>query len=260
MHAAHLARRLRSAFYKIRRLVRRRLHPGARENALEEELEFWREFFKTGGLQWPRDFESRLNPDQPIQEYVAACLERLEGDVVHILDVGSGPVTSLGRKHPSKQIGITATDILASRYDQLLVEVGVAPAVRTIYADAERLSEQFGKDVFNIVHARNSIDHTGDPLRAIEQMMTVARPRGYVVLYHAENEGRKQNYEQLHQWDFTCEDGCFIIADRAGRRTNMTEMLSARGAVECTPLADGAILTRIHKEAAGVGDPTSAAT
>ena len=55
-------------------------------------------------------------------------------------------LTGLGKKHPSKQLLITATELLAHEYDRLLAEFEIEPLVRTVYADAERLVDQFGHD------------------------------------------------------------------------------------------------------------------
>jgi hypothetical protein len=65
-------------------------------------------------------------------------------------------------------------------------------------------------------------------------MLAVSKPHGVVVLYHAENEGQRERYNQLHQWDFTCEDGSFVIRDRHGRETNVTNMFDAFCEVECS--------------------------
>jgi hypothetical protein len=102
--------------------------------------------------------------------------------------------------------------------------------------------------------------------------VAVTRPGGWVVLYHAENEGQREQYNQLHQWNFTCEDGAFVIRDRMGRTENMTQRLAASCDVECRRIGelpsavpegmneadvprearpDAAILTGIHKRAAG---------
>jgi SAM-dependent methyltransferase len=221
--------------------------PVNRSLALQQEVQFWRDWFVTGGLQWPQDFRERFNPDQPIQDHLATYIDRLEAECVHILDVGSGPLTKLGKRHLSKQLMITATDLLAYEYDRLLAELAVEPPVRTIYADVERLTEQFGQNTYDIVHGQNCIDHTADPLRAIEQMLAVSKLQGFVVLYHAENEGQKQRYRQLHRWDFTCENDCFVIRDRRGQKIDVTRRLAAYCDVEC--LRDGdAILTGIRKK------------
>ncbi len=241
-----------------------------RSTALEREVQFWRNWLSKKGMYWPEDYHARFDPERLIDGHLAGYIDRVDGERVRLLDVGSGPLTKLGKKHPTKRIEITATDILANEYDRLLAELGIVPPVRTIYADAQRLLERFGHDAFDIVNGQNCIDHTADPHGAIEQMVAVTRPGGYVVLFHAENEGQREHYDQLHQWNFTCEDGAFIIRDRMGRTENMTQRLAASCDVECrrvgeTPSAtpdgmdeaavpaearpDFAILTAIHKRA-----------
>ena len=241
-----------------------------RSVALRGEVGFWRNWLSTGGMYWPEDFRARFDPERRLEGHLAPYVDRLEAQHVRILDVGSGPLTKLGKTHASKRLEITATDILANDYDRVLAELGLVPPVRTVYANAERLVDQFGPDAFDIVHAQNCIDHTSDPHRAIEEMVAVAKPGGWVVMYHAENEGQREGYNQLHQWNFTCVNGSFVIRDRAGRTVNMTVRLSDRCDVECirvgeSPSAvpegmdeadvprearpDTAILTGIHKRA-----------
>jgi SAM-dependent methyltransferase len=244
-----------------------------RSVALKREVQFWRNWLSTKGMYWPEDYRARFDPERPLDGHLLPYVDRVDADRVRILDVGSGPLTKLGKTHPTKRLEIVATDLLASHYDRLLAELDVVPPVRSVYADAERLVEQFGPDAFDIVHAQNCIDHTADPHRAIEQMVAVAKPGGYVVLYHAENEGEREQYNQLHQWNFTCEDGSFIIRDRTGRTVNMTDRLAEHCDVECrrigeSPSAvpegideadvprearpDAAILTGIHKHARSI--------
>ena len=191
--------------------VLRRLEGDTRANQLRDEVKFWRSWFASKGLQWPEDYKERLDPDYPIQEYIAHYIDLLPQNPVHILDVGSGPLTKLGKVHSAKELIVTATDLLATHYDRVLEEFGIDPPVRTIFADVEKLVEQFGESSFDIVHGQNCIDHTSNPMRSIEQMIAVTKLNGFVILMHAENEGKNEGYEQLHKWDFTGRDGHFII-------------------------------------------------
>lgn len=233
----------------IRRIVSR-LRGEDRSDQLRDEVEFWRRFLTTGGGdRWQADFRRRLDPEQPVQAHVARLVDRLEGECVRILDVGAGPLTKLGKRHRSKRLEITATDLLAPEYDRLLRELGIEPLVRTVAADAERLVERFGSDAFDLVHGQNCVDHMEHPLVAVEQMLAVTRPGGWVVLYHTENEGRRQSYNQLHRWDFTCDGGRFVIGAHRGRAVDVTRTLADRADVECEREGD-AIVTAIRKRPA----------
>src|SRR4030095_15037997 len=111
--------------------VRRGRSPVDREVALQQEIQFWKDWFITRGLQWPQDFRERFDPNQPIQKHVARYLDRLEGECVSILAVGSGPITKLGKKPSSKRLVITATDLMATEYKHLLAELAIEPLVPT---------------------------------------------------------------------------------------------------------------------------------
>jgi SAM-dependent methyltransferase len=225
--------------------------PEARNAALLHEVEFWRLWFSSRGLKWPEDYKRRLDPDQALQQYLAEFVDRVEADPVRILDVGAGPITKLGKMHPSRRIAITATDLLAAEYAVVLREYGIDPIIPTVFADAENLVAAFGADTFDIVHGQNCIDHTADPLRSIQQMVGVTRPGGFAVLLHDQNEGMNESYSNLHQWDFSGQDGRFIIKGPGpnGGRIDATRALSSLGRVEVT-LSDGEIpeiLVSIHK-------------
>lgn len=162
--------------------------------------------------------------------------DRIPGKQVEILDVGAGPATVIGKLHAAKTLSITATDPLALEYGAMLAKRELNPPVPTIYAEAEKLREQLGERQFDIVHAQNSLDHSKDAFAGLEEMLALTRPGGFVVLLHEENEGRNELYNALHQWDFRCEAGRFIISgpgpDASPR--DITAMLAGRAEVECS--------------------------
>jgi hypothetical protein len=63
---------------------------------IPSETQFWDDWFRTKGLQWPTAYRNRLDPDFPLQPRPEALLPP-EKDV-HILDVCAGPLTYLGKK------------------------------------------------------------------------------------------------------------------------------------------------------------------
>jgi ubiquinone/menaquinone biosynthesis C-methylase UbiE len=223
---------LQSALRFTGRLKKSADQPGKWENGVDYEVEFWGNFFRTKGLQWPDDYKTRLRPDVPLAETHAQLIAHIDEEPVRILDVGAGPLTMLGKRHPQKQLSIVATDALAPQYDQLLREFNIKPPVRTIEAAAERLLDTFPANSFHLVHATNSIDHSKDPVKAIEQMIAVAKPGCYVAMYHYENEGETEKYEGFHQWNFTVKNGDFVIRDRFGKSVNVTKRFSRIAEIE----------------------------
>jgi len=212
------------------------------------EIEFWDRWFATRGADWPDEYLLRLDPESLLSDYYCSFIDDLPQQDIRILDVGAGPLTLLGKRHRSKRLTIVATDALAREYDRLLEKYDVHPPVRTVFAEAEKLCDAFPPDTFDLVTARNCIDHTYDPLRAIDQMVRVAKDGGYAALVHLENEAETEHYEGLHQWNFTIEEGCFIIRSRHDT-VNVSHRLSAAGhAVSAERAADGWIRLHIRKQ------------
>lgn len=226
----------------------RSVAPDSRNRQLQAELGFWRQWVASRGLEWPDDFAMRFDPDAPVQEHLLPYIDKIRRKVVEILDVGSGPVTKLGKTHRSKKLSIVAIDILAADYCRLMSNFGMTSPIPTQYGDAQTLQAQFTTRRFDIVYAENSLDHMSDPVEAILEMIAVTKPDGYVVLLHSENEGRKQSYEDLHKWDFTCEDGHFIIRGPGpnGARLDISEMLSAQVEVDSC-FHDGDVLVAMRR-------------
>lgn len=192
------------------------------DDGVNSEIHFWESYFATKGLEWKENYELRMDPALPLQDLPASLL--CEDDEL-ILDVGSGPLTSLGKIHPNglKRLKIIAVDPLANEYEKLLAKYKIQPLVKSEKLAAEELTQRFKLDCFDLVYARNSIDHAIDPEKAISQMIAVVRKGKYVLLDHRINEAENQNYEGLHQWNFSLsEEGHFIIRGKI-TTVNMTE-------------------------------------
>jgi len=143
-------------------------------------------------------------------------LDRHPTEHVSILDVGAGPLTSLGYRYPGKTLSIVPVDPLADEYDRLLRDARLVPPIRTIRVAGEDLPGHFGPQKFDIAYACNALDHSADPLRIISNMVAVVRPGGVVVLRHKRNEGEQARYGGLHQWNFDVADGRLLLWNKAG--------------------------------------------
>jgi ubiquinone/menaquinone biosynthesis C-methylase UbiE len=189
---------------------------------LADEVVFWDEYLASGGLEWKDEFRQRLDPELPLQQEFTAIIDARPGSTVRVLDVGAGPLTVVGKKWAGRKIEIVAVDPLAADYDRLLSKHGIRPVCRTTYARAEGLTDIFPAAGFDFVHARNSIDHSSDPIRAISEMLRVVKPGCWVYLEHKINEGRAENYHGLHQWNFFPRAGEFFIAGRGRFAINVS--------------------------------------
>jgi SAM-dependent methyltransferase len=201
-------------------------------SGLSSELKFWDRYLGSGGLQWKDDFARRLDPALPLQPRPARALKSHGSMVVDILDVGAGPLTYLGKALPGHDLRITAVDPLADGYAELMQKHNVKPPVLTQFARGEELEAKFAANSFDLVFARNCIDHSENPMQAIEQMVRVTRPGGCVLLEHWPNEGVEENYRGLHQWNFDCQNDRFIIWN-ARQRVDVAELFAGKADVTC---------------------------
>lgn len=220
------------------------------EAGLTSEIQFWDAWLRTKGLQWPDDYGVRCDPDLPLQPRLAALLSSSPTEA-HILDVGAGPLTFLGKKCKGKQITITAVDPLADAYDIMLSKYRIQPLVRTHKLAAEDLLTKFSPNTYDLVFARNCLDHAYNPERAIVQMIIVAKSDGHIVLEHHPNEAENANHSGLHQWDFSMSaNGDFVISSQCAT-VNMTKKYEALCIITCEMVNNGGndnwLITRIHK-------------
>lgn len=203
------------------------------EKGIEAEVQFWDEWFQTKGIFWPEDYAFRMDPQAPFQEYLIRYLPT-EKKTIDILDVGSGPVSYLGKTLPGtdQQIRIIATDPLADRYMMLLRKFNIHNPITTIKANAELLTDFFPSDYFDFVYMRNALDHSFDPVIAVGQMIEVLAPDRYLILQHENNEAENEKYQDLHQWNIQIEDGEFIIWNKS-TRYNLSTIYSEVANIRC---------------------------
>lgn len=167
--------------------------------------------------------KKRLDMELPLHKNVQLLVDSIDKQEISILDVGSGPIPFLGRKS-TKNIKLTAVDYLAENYYKLYNQYNIYPPSVPIPLDASELSLHFENNLFDIVYARNSIDHTFNPIKSIQEMVNVSNK--YVILEHKLNEGMIENYQGLHNWNFFVKDSKFYINNKNGEEFCMNDFLS----------------------------------
>ncbi|HEY1739547.1 MAG TPA: methyltransferase domain-containing protein, partial [Acidimicrobiia bacterium] len=182
--------------------------------ALNSEVRFWERTLKN----W-NQLNDRFDPEQPLIDALAQLVtaKAPSGSTVKVIDVGAGLITCIGKKLPGYTIENTAVDALGDEYRGVLERAGVVPPVWTEQCESEKLSQKFGENVFDLSYARNTIDHSYDPLLAIREMVRIVKPGGAAMLEHAPDEAEEENYLGLHQWNLRCENGRFIVWRRDTR-------------------------------------------
>ncbi|MCH7346696.1 class I SAM-dependent methyltransferase [Aeromonas sp. MR7] len=191
------------------------------ETGIRSEIRFWTSWTDSQGGEWPCDFADRLNPFLPLQSIFVELCDKLQGNVINILDCGAGPLTIIGKQHPTKQVRISAIDALADEYQKLVFPS--PPPILTEFCETERLLEKFDVNTFDISYARNTLDHSYNPLVCISNMISVTKVGGYIYLQHSQNEAEHENYIGMHQWNFCVKDADLFIWNK-DEEFNVTKM------------------------------------
>jgi SAM-dependent methyltransferase len=232
---------IRSAFKQLMYYTNKRKW----KRGIQSELRFWDDYFRTKGLEWHDTYGERFNPNLPLQHRLSALLPPQEK--IEILDVGAGPLTFLGKKSEGKRIYITAIDPLADEYDKLFAKYHIVPLVRTEKLDAEKLTTRFPENTFDLVFARNCIDHAYNPECAIIEMIKVVKKGCYVLMEHRVNEAEKEGYRGLHQWNFSMTiAGEFLINGKCFH-VNFSEKYNAICQITCELDTENWLITKILK-------------
>lgn len=210
---------------------------------LPHETEFWRKQVEVGDDRWSGEIQRRLE-DRELHPNFQAAIGAPEGAHVKVLDVGSGPVSVLGNVYPGRELTIIPTDPLADEYNAMLDRAKLPARHRPVRCEAEKLVEKFGENSFDMAFCHNALDHCYDPVLAVEQMLAVVKPGMTVRLEHVQNEGVREDYVGLHQWNLTAEASGnsnstqdFVVWNPQ-KRVNMTQRLSRRAEVNCFLVGD----------------------
>jgi len=202
-------------------------------DALTDELPFWEWALKDGGRTWNQvEWRNCTDPNFELQDELKKLIPAPPGAVVHILDVGSGPLTRVGKRWSEREVRVTPVDALAAEYNALLARCSIRPLAPVTFAHGEKLLDRFEPNSFDLAYASNSLDHCYDPVAVIEQMLAVVKPLHYVYLWHTRNEGVREQYTGLHQWNFDIRKGEFVVSD--GRQIrSVTAVCHGRAEVSC---------------------------
>ena len=94
-----------------------------------------------------------------------------------VLDVGCG-LGHFSERLQQRNAHVLACDIGPDLVERTRIRAGCDGVV----ADALNLTQSFGVERFDVVVSSECIEHTPDPLRAVQQMIQVLKPGGYLSL------------------------------------------------------------------------------
>jgi len=160
----------------------------------KNELHFWR-------IYLPRRWKKHLRERQ-----LSSYLIDLIGDKkeVNILDVGSGPVSTIGYVLDGVKVNLVLADILADEYVKLMKELGIKSKIKVEKQDMSKMT--YNDNSFDIVNCRNALDHTDNPFGAIREMVRVCKVGGWIYLWHYAHVGWISRYKGFHKWNIDSKE------------------------------------------------------
>lgn len=176
----------------------------------ESEVEFFEGVIaQIGQGDEPTLMEKRLQPNRELAEKITNYLDG-EPRSLRILDIGAGPLSTVGTAWDGQPIDLIPLDPFGDKYSELWDKYGHNPPVRTRQGVGEEIDTLFPEAHFDIIHSQNALDHTYQPMVILQKAMTRLKPGGWLMLFHKDNEG-KRVYNDFHQWNLTEDDGEFVI-------------------------------------------------
>jgi SAM-dependent methyltransferase len=134
----------------------------------------------------------QFNRERPLVDYLIPLVK----DGARILDIGSGPFSTIGTEG-----NIVLCDILADNYLAMMKRRGITPLISVDKQNMERLS--YPDSSFDLVHCRNALDHTKNVRAALREMARVCKRHGRVYLRHYPNVGERNGYTGFHCWNLS---------------------------------------------------------
>lgn len=196
------------------------------KKAQNEELSFWDNELSLKG-HYAEYTKRRIDPEQRKEEFPSSLFEPLmplleqkfpNSKPFKVIELGSGPISSLAYGVDKGLIEVTAVDILADEYKALYEKYGLLDfPIKPIQGRGETLAELFQKESFHCAHIRNALDHTQDIVRSFNNVVSLVKRNGYIILLHSVREGSLQKWSESHRWDLELTVNGLVAFNREGQ-------------------------------------------
>jgi len=221
----------------------------SRGDGIVMELAFWERWFASRGLEWPDEYRMRTDDHALMSGWHLELVRGLGLPCVTALDVGSGPLTAVGKIVPGIDFALTCCDPLADRYRELYARHDVITRFAPMAVGVEALSSHFPSQAFDWVNCQNALDHSIDPCAGIRQMCIVVKPGGLISLHHEENEAEREGWRGFHRWNFSLDGAADMAISGVTVRTRLSSELPKDVAIESCRRQGEHIAVRLRRKA-----------
>ena len=159
----------------------------------DHEIAFWKQFVKSD-----RFINGWLSNEKTPELNVEVYMFLLGQPDAKVLDCGSGVVSIL---HGTVK-NLTPCDLLGNEYAEFF-DYNAHGILSPFPSSCEDL--RF-KDVFDVVHISNALDHTQDPKAAYNAMYRAVKPGGFLIVQGFVNEGTHEEWQGFHQFNIDIKE------------------------------------------------------
>jgi SAM-dependent methyltransferase len=183
----------------------------------DHELSFWKQF-----VQSDRFINGWLSNEKTPELNDLVYMFLLGQPDAKVLDCGSGVVSIL---HGTvKESNLTSADPLGHAYNEIF-DYSKHGLVMPLPRACEDLTF---KDLYDVVHISNALDHSQQPSVAFERMYRAVKPGGFLIVQGFVNEGTHEDWTGFHQWDLDLfrenqEGEGLKITDKHGAQTILSQ-------------------------------------
>ena len=203
--------------------------------AREEEFKYWDNELALRG-QFADNIKKRIDPKLRREEFPIGYLELLMPLLdkefpgkkpFKVIELGSGPISSLAYGVDQGIIDVAAVDILGDRYGCLYQKYNLLDfPVKPIQGCGEELNTLFGEESFHCAFAQNSLDHVRDIVSSFNNLVSIVKKKGFIILQHAVREGTHQKWSSGHQWDLEMTKNGFVALNSRGKEIRLQQQAS----------------------------------
>lgn len=211
------------------------------------EVSFWKSYYhhpeSLRQLYSWSDYDNECSLDEfDIQSYVERC-----GDRPLLADVGCALSYVLGSRFAKEGVTLEYVDPLAHFYNKILDDAKI-DRKRIKFGMLETLSTTYAPGTVDLVHVRNALDHSANPMTGIYESLICLKPGGVLYLHHHRNEAQRENYRGFHQYNIDAEQGRLIIWNK-DRRLDVNALLEGVADIKTTITERDYVVSVITKKA-----------
>lgn len=173
---------------------------------IDDEIRFWDAYFRLKSYSGKEGYEKATAYAHDFRYE-----QDIENEQEYWLDVGSGPLSSCGSETQKADLHLMAVDPLANVYSAIKAKYNVNTKIKPRYCMVERLGENFSENKFDVVHMRNSLDHSYNPILGISHLIYVCKIGGKIILRHYDNVAKNEKYNGMHQWNLVTDNDSFFV-------------------------------------------------